>query len=68
MAPGDFGLRHSRWRTWLRVHTPNVLYYRLGLTVPKARDCGNHEWHNAGDGMEACYHCKVERPSAAASN
>jgi hypothetical protein len=62
MAPGDFGLRHSRWRTWLRIHTPNVLYYRLGLAVPKALNCGNHEWHNAGNGIDACYHCRVERP------
>ena len=63
---GDIGerplsLRNSRWRGWLRVHTPNFLYYRLGLVVPKARDCGDHEWHNQGDGVDACYHCEVTR-------
>ena len=61
--PADlpFSLRHARWRGWLRVHAPNVLYYGLGLVVPKARDCGTHEWHNQGDGIDACYHCEVTR-------
>jgi hypothetical protein len=59
--PGDFGLRHSRWRTWLRVHTPNFIYYRLGVAVSKARDCGDHEWYNADGVIEHCYHCEAER-------
>ena len=50
-----------RWRAFLRLHTPNFLYDR-GLMVPKARDCGDHDWHNEGDGMDGCYHCKVIRP------
>lgn len=62
MGPGDFGLRHSRWRAWVRVHTPDFLYFRLGLVMPNARDCGDHEWHNAGGGIDGCYYCQVERP------
>src|SRR5207244_2580028 len=58
VADHPFSVRNARWRTWLRAHTPNVLYYRLGLVVPKARDCGNHEWHNNGNGIDACYHCE----------
>ena len=46
----------------MRVNTPNVLYYRLGLSVPKVRDCGRHEWYNAGTVNERCYHCEAERP------
>lgn len=68
MEPGDFGLRHARWRAWLRVHTPNVLYYRLGLVVPKAQDCGDHDWRNAGNEMDGCYHCNVQRPRTSQSN
>jgi hypothetical protein len=56
-----FSFRNSRWRTWLRVHTPNVLYFRVGLVVPRARDCGDHDWHNEGDERDACYHCEVTR-------
>jgi len=63
VADYPFSVRNARWRTWLRVHTPNVLYYRLGLVVPKARDCGRHEWHNNGDGLDGCYHCDVTRPT-----
>jgi len=63
---GDVGdhplrFRNARWRTWLRVHTPDVLYYRLGLVVPNARDCGRHEWNNQGHGIDACYHCEITR-------
>ncbi len=65
MAPGDFGVRHARWRAWLRVHTPDVLYHRFGLVVPKARDCGDHEWHNEGGGMDGCSHCQARRPRPA---
>jgi hypothetical protein len=60
--PGEFSLRHSRWRTWLRGNTPNVLYYRVGLAIPKARDCGWHEWYFQGDDVDACYHCLATRP------
>jgi hypothetical protein len=58
VADHPFSVRNARWRTWLRAHTPKVFYYRLGLVVPKARDCGNHEWHNNGYGIDACYHCE----------
>ena len=61
VANHPFSLRSARWRTWLRVHTPNVLYYGVGLVVPKARDCGNHEWHNEAAGIDGCYHCEVTR-------
>ena len=61
VAEDPLSLRHARWRTWLRVHTPDFLYYRLGLAVPKARDCGDHVWHNSGGGVDACYHCEVTR-------
>ena len=61
VADHPFSIRNARWRTWLRAHTPNVFYYRLGLVVPKARDCGNHEWHNNGNGIDACYHCEGVR-------
>jgi hypothetical protein len=60
MSP-TFGIRHSRWRAWLRVHTPNAIYYRLGLTVPKLRECGAHEWYNADNVVDHCYHCRAER-------
>jgi hypothetical protein len=60
MSP-TFGIRHARWRAWLRVHTPRALYFRLGFAVPKARDCGAHEWYNAGNSVENCYHCQAER-------
>ncbi len=69
-AKGDDGdarptmIRQSRWRIWLRVHTRNVLYYRLGLVVPKARDCGDHGWYRQDAETEACYHCRVTRPTS----
>jgi hypothetical protein len=55
--PADlrFSVRNARWRGWLRVHTPDFLYYRLGAVVPKAEDCQNHEWYNQGNGIDACY-------------
>jgi hypothetical protein len=53
--------RHARWRTWIRTHTPDVLYHRLGLVIPKARDCGAHEWYMASEHVDACYHCRVTR-------
>src|SRR5438093_744872 len=59
---GEFGVLHARWRTWLRVHTPNLLYYGLGIAIPKAGDCANHEWYNVDGEREACYHCLAERP------
>jgi len=40
VAERPFSVRHARWRAWLRAHTPDLLYYRLGLVVPKAHDCG----------------------------
>jgi lincosamide nucleotidyltransferase A/C/D/E len=55
-----FGWRHSRWRAWLRINTPTRLY-DLGLVVPKARDCGDHDWYNSNGVTEACYHCLAER-------
>ncbi|MFI5261979.1 MAG: hypothetical protein ACHQZR_05460, partial [Candidatus Limnocylindrales bacterium] len=64
VAAGDFGLRHSRWRAWLRARTPAVLYVRLGLVVPKARDCGAHEWFDSADELDACYHCEATQPHA----
>lgn len=66
MTVGKFGLRHARWRAWLRVHTPNLLFHRLGLVVPKADDCGDHDWYRSRDGIDSCYHCQVERPRSAA--
>jgi hypothetical protein len=59
---GEFGIRNARWRTWLRVRTPGVLYHRFGLIVPKAADCGRHEWHNQDAPVDACYHCRQTRP------
>jgi len=48
-----------RWRTRLRT----VLPMRLGWLAPKALgDCGNHEWYNADEHVEHCYHCMAERP------
>jgi hypothetical protein len=43
--------------------TPGVLYHRFGLVVPKARDCGDHEWHVSSSEVERCYHCLAERPA-----
>ena len=56
-----FGVRNSRWRTWIRGNTPDRLYDR-GFVVPKVRDCGKHEWYNSDDRVEHCYHCEAERP------
>jgi hypothetical protein len=53
---GEFSLRHSRWRAWLRMHTPNLLFYRFGLIVHKASDCGHHEVYKQDDTVDACYH------------
>lgn len=61
VADLPLSIRNARWRTWLRVHTPNLSYYRFGLVVPKARDCGHHDWHIEGDGIDGCYHCEVTR-------
>ena len=63
VADAPFSFRNARWRAWLRVHTPDVLYFRFGLMVPKVADCGDHEWHNEGAGWDMCYHCEVRRPT-----
>jgi hypothetical protein len=47
----------------VRVRTPDVLFHRLGLIVPKAHDCGDHQWYLKGDGRDACYHGVAIRPS-----
>ena len=60
-----FGPRRARWRTWLRVHTADVLFHRLGLAVPKVDDCGDPDHSNHGSRVEACYHCKVTRHRSA---
>ena len=52
----------ARSRTWVRAHTPTVLYDR-GLVMPKAANCGDHEWHAATEGVDACYHCRITRES-----
>lgn len=62
--PGEFSIRNARWRTWLRIRTPSVLYHRFGFVVPKADDCGRHEWHNQDDRVDACYHCQQTRPGS----
>lgn len=59
-------MRQSRWRTWLRVHTPTTLY-RRGLVIPKVADCGHHEWYNRDDRTEGCYHCEAKRPRTSAT-
>ena len=61
VADRPISLRNARWRGWLRARTPNFLYYRVGLVVPKARDCGKQEWYKEGQGIDACYHCEVSR-------
>lgn len=52
----------SRWRTWLRVHTPTRLYDR-GLVEPKAGNCGDHHWYASTESVDACYHCLATRES-----
>lgn len=52
----------SRWRTWVREHTPDRLYDR-GLVIPKVKDCGDHEWYMSRADLDACYHCQVTRES-----
>lgn len=47
-----------RWRTALRRRTPWVLVNR-GLFAKGERDCGDHEFYNADDVVERCYHCKT---------
>jgi hypothetical protein len=45
-----------RWRTWLRPHLP----YALLWLAPKGRkDCGDHEFYNADDVRDECYHCRA---------
>ena len=56
--PLSFG--NSRWRTSLRARTPDLLY-ELGLAIPKAADCGRHDWYNSGNDVDGCYHCRVTR-------
>lgn len=51
----------SRWRAKIRKLTPDFLYDR-GLVVPKARDCGAHDWYFATAIRDDCYHCEVSRP------
>lgn len=55
---GAFRLGRYRLRTWLRVHEPGWLY-ALGPIAKGAADCGNHEFYNADDVIERCYHCEV---------
>jgi len=55
-----YSLRHSRWRAWVRKHTPRILY-DAGLVIPKAADCGSHEWYVSTPGIQRCYHCRAER-------
>jgi hypothetical protein len=50
------GTGKYRWRTWLRIHVPGLLARRIGKGV---EDCGAHEWYNADDVTERCYHCAV---------
>ena len=51
-----------RMRTWLRVHLPGALAAR----IPKGgKDCGEHDWYNADDLVERCYHCAVGRRARA---
>ncbi|HEY8951754.1 MAG TPA: hypothetical protein VIP78_04250 [Candidatus Dormibacteraeota bacterium] len=66
MATSDYGTHVGE--DGFGCHTPNFLYHRFGLAVPKARNCGDHEWYNAGNGMDGCYHCMVERIRLASSN
>lgn len=61
VADQPFSIRHSRWRAWIRARTPSWLYDR-GLVVPKAWDCGAHQWHNRDAVLDACYHCEATRP------
>jgi hypothetical protein len=58
--PGDGQYRKGRYRvrTWLRGREPNWLY-RIWAIPKGSGDCGNHEFYNAGGGIDRCYHCKV---------
>lgn len=52
-------MNRYRWRTRMRRHMP----WAFNRFVPKGkRDCGDHEWYNADDSIERCYHCIAERP------
>ncbi len=65
--PGEGPFRHGRYRlrTWLRMHEPGWLYEPW--PIPKgSADCGNHEFYNADDAIERCYHCEVGARSRAA--
>lgn len=51
-----------RWRTAVRRRLPWFLV-NLGVSPKGRRDCGAHEFYNADDVIERCYHCAVgERP------
>lgn len=49
----------SRWRTQLRGNVP----WALARLVPKGPDCGAHDWYNADDQVDECYHCRATRPT-----
>ncbi len=47
-----------RWRTQLRGNLP----WALTRLVAKGPDCGAHDWYNADDQVDECYHCRATRP------
>ena len=47
-----------RVRTRVRRHLPWFLI-NLGIAAQGRQDCGDHEWHNADNVVERCYHCVV---------
>ena len=47
-----------RARTRVRQHLPWFLI-TLGIAAKGSEDCGDHEWHYAGEDVERCYHCNL---------
>lgn len=55
---GGWSEGRYRFRTHLRRRLPFAL---LRLSPKGTGDCGNHQWYNADDVVEQCYHCEAER-------
>ena len=47
-----------RWRTRVRRYLPWFLI-NLGVAAKGKYDCGSHDYYNAADDIDRCYHCEV---------
>ena len=61
VADDPFTLRNSRWRTWLRAHTPDLPLLPPGPRRSAGQQLRGPRLAQHGDGLDRCYHCKVTR-------